>query len=138
VIGAFSSGLQAPLTIAVIVFYACRVIQRPSLIVVALLIFFGASAGADAYTAVEFFIALGRSALLAAVYAITLALFFRDNLLAYCLAAFVTATAKGAGQLLQQSSQSLQWQGGGWIFIALLLIGALWFWTRAPEKHHPT
>jgi len=137
-IGAFSSGLQAPLAIAVIVFYACRVIRRPSLIVVALLMFFGASAGADAYTAVEFCIALGRSALLAAVYAIALACFFRDNLLAYCLAAFVTATAKGAVQLLQQSNESLQWQGGGWIFITLLIIGALWLWAKAPEKHHPS
>jgi hypothetical protein len=58
--------------------------------------------------------------------------------LAYCLAAFVTATAKGAVQLLQQSNESLQWQGGGWIFITLLIIGALWLWAKAPEKHHPS
>jgi len=132
VVSALSSALQAPLWIAVVVYYACRVIRRPSIIIVALLAFYGASAGASAYTPIEFFVALGRSCLIAAVYAFALSQFFRDNLLAYGLAAFVTTTAKGAGLLLLQSSTTLQWQGGVWILIGVTVLASLWIWARRP------
>ncbi len=132
VVGSLNSALLAPLAIAVIVYYATRVIRRPSLIIVALLVVFGASAGADAYSGVEFFVALGRTIFMASVYAIALSMFFRDNLLAYCLAAFVMPTTRGAGLLLQQSNVELQWHGGIWILCAIAIVGALWYWTKRP------
>ena len=135
VLSAISGGLQAPLSVALIVFYACRVIRRPSLVIVALLIFFATSAGADAYTPPEFFISLGRSALMVGIYAIALAFFFRDNLLAYALAIFAHTTMQGAVVLLQQSSVSLQWQGAIWILISIGLLAGLWIWARQPPSH---
>ena len=66
------------------------------------------------------------------MYAFALSQFFRDNLLAYGLAAFVTTTAKGAGLLLLQSSTALQWQGGVWILIGVTVLASLWIWARRP------
>ena len=132
---ALTRGLFTPLSAAIVIFYATRVLKRPSVVVVALLTLGACGAGASAYTSAEFFFEFGEFVLSAAFTAAALLWLYRDNIVAYTLTGFLTVSVDGALQLLEQSEPVFGLHG--WILLgsAALVVVTLWvLGVRTPQN----
>lgn len=107
-----------PLMAAIVVYYAVRVIRRPSLVVLALLAFGAATAGAEAYRVAGFFYEFGGFLFSTAVTAAAIAWLYRDNILAYLLTGFLTSITRSGVQLIDQPA----YQVHGWVCLGIAIL----------------
>jgi len=132
---ALNRGLFTPLPAAIVIFYATRVLKRPSVVVVALLTLGACGAGAGAYTPAEFFFGFGEFVLSSAFTAAALLWLYRDNIVAYALTGFLTVSVDGALQLLEQSEPVFGLHGWIWLGSAALVVVTLWILAvRTPQN----
>ena len=121
----------APFGLGVIVYYAIRVIKRPSLIVTTVLVLSACMAGASTQTGAEFLVALLLSLMNAGVLALLIIFLLRDNMLAYVFYGLFSGVQSGY-LMLNQSAQLFQVHG--WITVSLILGLALCTWAWAMRK----
>lgn len=124
-LGALTTGLFAPLSAAMAIFYATRILRRTSIVIVALLVLGACGAGTGAYTAAEFFYGWGQFLLSSGITAIALVWLYRDNIAAYALTGFLTSCVEGGLRLLEQSAPAYQLQGWIWIGAAVVAVVGL-------------
>ncbi len=123
--GALARGFFTPLSAAIAIYYASRVLQRGSFVVVALLTLGACSAGAGAYTTAEFFFGWGQFLLSAGCTAAALIWLYRDNVVAYALTGFLTVSIDGALRLVEQPAPAFSLQGWIWLGITGVILLAL-------------
>jgi membrane protease YdiL (CAAX protease family) len=132
---AVSRGLYMPLSAAIVIYYATRVLKRPSFVVAALLSLGACAAGAGAYTPVEFFFEFVEFLLSSAFTAAAMVWLYRDNIAAYALTGFLTVSVDGALRLLEQSEPALSLHGWIWLGVAAFVVVTLWLVAmRAPPN----
>jgi len=119
---ALARGLYTPLSAAIAIYYATRVLRRASFVIVALLTLGACGAGADAYTSAEFFFGWGQFMVSSALTSAALVWLYRDNVVAYALTGFLTVSVDGALQLLEQPAQAFNVHGWIWLVITGLLV----------------
>jgi membrane protease YdiL (CAAX protease family) len=120
--GALGRGLFTPLSAAIAIYYAIRVLKRTSFVVVALLILGACGAGASAYTPAEFFFGWGGFLLSAGFTAAALVWLYRDNVVAYVLTGFLTESIEGALRLLEQPAPAYIQQGWIWLGVTAAVV----------------
>jgi hypothetical protein len=118
--------------LGVIVYYAIRVIERPSLIVTTVLVLSACMAGASTQTGAEFLVAFLLSLMNAGVLALLIIFLLRDNLLAYVFYGLFLGGVQSGYLMLNQSA--LLFQIHGWITVSLILGLALGTWAWAMRK----
>jgi membrane protease YdiL (CAAX protease family) len=133
---ALTRGLTLPLSVALVSYYATRVLRHGFFVVVAVLALGACLAGADAWSLPVFFYEWGGWLLGAAGIAAAIGWLYRDNIAAYVLTGFLT-TAVEAGLLLsRQPAYSEQ----GWALLGLAgaTLVAVWLGSlRAPRDPNP-
>lgn len=132
---ALTRGLYAPVSAAIAIYYASRVLGRTSFVVVALLCLGACAAGAGAYTPAGFFYEWGSFLLSAALTAAALAWLYRDNIAAYALTGFVTVSVEGGLRLLEQPGAAHSLHGWIWLVGASVLLVALWVLSLRVERN---
>ena len=115
-----------PVSAAIILYYALRVLEKPAYVVIAVLAIGAAGVGGSAHNAGEFYLGIGQYLLQVVSFALIVYFFLRDNVLAYVLLGFLAAAAEGSFQLMSQSASLYQIHGGLWLFLSVLLVGAVW------------
>lgn len=134
-LGALATGLFTPLSAAIGIYYATRVLRRTSIVIVVLLALGACGAGTGAYTAAEFFFEWGEFLLSAGITAVAIICLYRDNIAAYALTAFVAASIDGGLRLLDQSSPAFQLQGWIWLgLMGLIVLGLTVVALRTPRN----
>ena len=120
-LGGFTNSLLAtvfaPMLAGIVVYYARQVLRTPAYVGLTLLGLSAVSAGADAHTSGEFWLAFGLSLLQIAYFALILYYLLRNNILAYALVAFASQTLSGSLKLVEQSAAV--YQTNGWIWLGL-------------------
>jgi hypothetical protein len=132
---ALARGLYMPISAAIAIYYATRVLKRASLVISAVLILGACAAGAGAYTPEEFFFSWGGFLLSSAFTAGALIWLFRDNIAAYALTGFLITSVDGSIRLLEQSAEGFRLHGWIWLGVAGLVVVVLWVMAfRAPRN----
>lgn len=130
--GALLLAYAFPFAMAVVIYYATKVIVRPSLIVTAVLILSACGAGASAQTAGEFTASFSMSLLNTGAMALILVFLLRDNILAYVLFGLFKGSLEGAYLMVTQPASLFQIHG--WLLLGTILALTLGSWVLAMKK----
>ncbi|MEE2658927.1 MAG: type II CAAX endopeptidase family protein [Candidatus Latescibacterota bacterium] len=138
-LGAVAMAVAKPVVVGVLLYYALRVIVKPPLWVAAALVFGLAVTGSSSYSSGEFFFSLGNYLFSVGTTAAAIGWFLRDNIPAYILTAFLTASVTGGQRLFEQSAPLYQIHGYVWWSVAALvvLILAIHMLRSQPRKPLP-
>ena len=129
-----SSSLAAaffyPLMTGVAIYYALRVLKWPSIVIAVIIAFGLVSATADAHSSGEFYLQFARFLITTGVKAAVIIFLLRDNILAYVLFGFWSASLEPSYDMLSQSSSLYQIHGGIWMGLSVVVIAGLWLHSR--------
>ena len=129
-----SSSLAAafffPLMTGVAIYYALRVLKRPSIVIAVIIAFGLVSAAADAHNSGEFYLQFAVFLVTTGVKAAVIIFLLRDNILAYVLFGFWSASLEPSFDMLSQSASFYQIHGGIWMGLSVVLIAGLWLHSR--------
>ena len=134
VLEGFASSLAGafmyPLMTGIVIYYALRVLKRPSFVVAAVIAFGLVSAGAGAHNAGEFYLPFTLFLITTGVKAAVIIFLLRDNILAYVLFGFWSASLEPSYTMLTQAAPFYQIHGGIWMGISVVLVAGLWLQSR--------
>jgi hypothetical protein len=130
--GALLLAFLFPVGLGVVIYYALRVIKRPSLIVTTVLVLSACGAGASAQTGGEFAASLSMSLLSSGFMALVIIFLLRDNILAYVFYGLFKGSLESGYLMLTQSAP--EYQLHGWILVSAVLVPTLGSWVWSMKK----
>ena len=128
--GSLASAFMFPLMTGIAIYYALRVLKRPSIVVATIIAFGVVSAAADAHNSGEFYLDFTLFLITTSVKAAVIIFLLRDNILAYVLFGFWSASLEPSYNMITQSAPYYQIHGGIWMGISIVLVVGLWLQSR--------